>query len=393
MRVLKICASEWVGQSRDKRELSVLRELGADAFVMGKGGVGDKYRRYDIDGFDVYRVSARPLGERAPSFINRIVSIFVWAHYARKANADIISGHDIDALFIGYMSNLFRRRKNRAKLVYDSHEFELGRNIKRSKLSLLFIKHLERFLMKRCAFSIMVNDTIADEVQRIHRLKQRPVVIRSVPSYWVRDDGACESVKREFLSSMNLPDSTFLVMYHGAVLQNRGVEDIIRTASMLDGIAVCVLGHGDKEYLRSLKALADELGVGGRVLFHEAVSIDILKDYVGAADCGIVIPSNAFLSYYFSLPNKFFENIQSETPMICADYPEMANIVNKYGIGLLCNQDDMSSITACITRMMDDAELYASCKANLKEAKKELCWEKEKEILKAAYAKCMQEAL
>ena len=38
----------------------------------------------------------------------------------------------------------------------------------------------------------MVNDSIADEVQRIHGLRERPVVV-DIPNYWNID----ESVKRE----------------------------------------------------------------------------------------------------------------------------------------------------------------------------------------------------
>ena len=54
--------------------------------------------------------------------------------------------------------------------------------------------------MKRCAFSIMVNDSIADEVQQIHKLKERPIVVRSTPNNWQIDSKACKKVREEFIN-------------------------------------------------------------------------------------------------------------------------------------------------------------------------------------------------
>lgn len=41
----------------------------------------------------------------------------------------------------------------------------------------------------------------------------------------------------------------------------------------------------------------------------------------------------------------------------------------------------------CVERMRTDKAFYAQCKENLKIAKCDLCWEKEKEVLKEAYQK------
>ena len=39
MKVLKICISEWINESRDKRELSVYQELGSDEDVQRIEGI------------------------------------------------------------------------------------------------------------------------------------------------------------------------------------------------------------------------------------------------------------------------------------------------------------------------------------------------------------------
>ena len=87
------------------------------------------------------------------------------------------------------------------------------------------------------------------------------------------------------------------------------------------------------------------------------------------------------------LPNKFFENIQALTPVICSDYPAIQPIVEKYGVGVTCNPNDVIALNDCVERMRTDSSFYNICINNLRKAKEELCWEKEKIILKTALLK------
>lgn len=385
-RVLKICCGTWQNASRDKRELSVCRELGMETVVMAKGQPGDSFREDEVDGFQVFRFSTRPLG--TASFLNplnRVLSLFIWGWKARKFHADIITGHDLPGLFVGYLSNICNRHK--VKLIYDSHEFEIGRAVKRNHFQIWVVTHFERFLMKRCAFSIMVNDSIADEVQRIHRLKERPVVARNVPPYWELNSFETTRVRSDFLNKLGLPENTFLVMCHGAIVPSRGIEPMLQAVARIPETAAVILGNAsNSKYLSSLHALCTKLNIMDRVLFHSAVPVGVLRNYVGAVDVGACLIVGSHRSYYLSLPNKFFENIQSLTPLIVSDFPEMGKLINSYGIGLAADPENVEEIAAAIRRMKDDREFYATCKENLKQAKEELCWEKEKNTLRQAYA-------
>ncbi len=380
--VLKICGSEWVNESRDKRELAVYRELGEKVTVLTKGSLSDKGRYDKIDGYEVRRYTTRPLGTKVPNSLNRVISLFIWAGYTKnELKPQIISGHDLPGLLIGWLSNI--GRKDKAKLIYDSHEFELGRNEKRNKLQVFGIKHLERFLIKRCAFSIMVNDSIADEVQRIHKLSQRPIVVRSTPEKWEIDREVIRQVRAELTSSF--PSAGTVLMYHGVVMAGRGIEKLLEVVKCMNGVNVVILGNGLETYLAGLKKLAKEYGIAERVLFHPAVPIGELWKCVGAADVGMITIPAVAKSYYYMLPNKFFENIQSETPVIGSNFPEIKRLVDKYGIGLLCNPEKIEEICACVEKMCTDRVFYEKCKRNMLTAKEELCWEKEKKTLIAAF--------
>lgn len=400
VKVLKICGSSWANASRDKRELSVYQELGEEVIVLAKGDVKD-YGRIDyVDGFRVIRYTTRPFGEYVPNTINRFFSLFIWTHAVRRLNPDVISGHDLlPALTIAWMATLFKKKKPR--LIYDSHEFELGRNVKRGAIKKLIIKYWESFLIKRCAFTIMVNDSIADEVQRIHKLKTRPVVIRNTPQIWEWDEAKCLSIREQLLKMLekketenpvaeSMEDEPFLIMYHGALTSGRGIETLIRVAAVNTKIKAVILGDGNEKYVNYLKKMVIKSKVNSRVLFHPAVDLKELWKYVGAVDLSLMMISSSAKSYYYALPNKFFESIQSLTPIIASDFPEMSRIIKYYGIGLCCEPDDLQQINECIERMRNDKQFYHSCKENLKCAKSDLCWEKEKKKLVAEFSKAMR---
>ncbi len=380
MKVLKLCIGTWDNASHDKRELSVCREMGAEVEVLAKGD--ENHPEGFVDGFYVTRLSARPL-KHMPVALNRIASIFTWAGYIRKRkDIDIISCHDWPALIIGYLSNWFKGKK--AKLVYDSHEFTLGVG-EMKPLKKWVLRISERHLIRKCSFSLMVSDCIADEVQRVHRLKKRPYVVRNIPERWELDSEKSEAIKKEFLRELHMPEDTFIIMYHGGIMQSRGIECLLKAAQRIENLAVVILGNGQSDYVEQIRKLCDSLGITERVLFHKAVCLGELRFYAGAADIGVSILLPVCQNHRWSLPNKFFENIQCLNPLIVSDFPEMGKIVDAYDIGLKVNPENPDEIAEAIRKMQTDKDLYRKFKENLVRAKEELCWENEKKKLIEAY--------
>lgn len=379
--ILKICTSSWNNASRDKRELSVYREQGFEVAVLAKGLSEDKGRIDHVSDYIVYRYSTRPI-KHIPKSINRLFAIVVWAKYVGVVlKPDIISGHDYTGLLIGWLSNIFRRDK--ARLIYDSHEFEIGRNANRSRLEIEFLKMLEGFLIRRSVFTITVNDSIADLLQNEYKLKKRPFVLRSTPNKWRVDQKKCFDKRQELLSQLT-EKKDFIIMYHGAMMPGRGIELLLKISSMKKDMNIVLLGDGAEEYLQKLKKIAEEYNVSSRVLFHSAVSIENLWKYVGAVDVGMITIPAVAESYYYMLPNKFFENIQSETPVIVSNFPEIDRLTKQYGVGLTCNPESYEEIIRCIEKMQFDKEFYNKCKKSVITAKNDLCWEKEKQYLEKA---------
>ena len=70
MKLLKICCSKWVNESRDYRELSVYQEEGADITVLAKGDVGDKPAKDTVEGFQVFRMLDKEHQKEAMAKLN-----------------------------------------------------------------------------------------------------------------------------------------------------------------------------------------------------------------------------------------------------------------------------------------------------------------------------------
>lgn len=386
MKLLKICCSKWVNESRDYRELSVYREEGADITVLAKGEVGDKPARDTVEGFDVFRYTTKPLGEKIPSPINKLVSLFQWASFARKQRPDIVSGHDLLALTIGWLSTFFIRKK--PKLIYDSHEFEIGRNADRTGLLKWLILHWEHFMIKRSALTVVVNDSIADEVAKLYKLAKKPAVVRNIPKGFDINEAECKKVREHFLEKLGVEK---LLIYHGLVCKGRGVEATINAMQNLENTGLLVVGNPDSsEYLEELLEMTRQLNVDSRIEFHEAVPHEELWKFIGAADVGVVMISPVSKSYYYALPNKLFECIQSGVPVVGSALPEIERIVEGYKVGTVAKPDDSESIVLAIKELLKSKSAYDEFKSNVEKAKKTLCWENEKAALSKVFNEISQ---
>ncbi len=374
--------------SRNRRELAAANEYGYDCYCYC---INNSEKEYDeADAFTVidscFKKPNRTMSKPKRVFII-LKNFFDYMGELKKIKADIISCHNILAMAIAYFAYLFVPKSKKPKFIYDSHEFELKR-IKRNKLSYWIVKTLEGFLIKRCAFTIMINENIADSVAKIHKVDYKRIIVRSTPVYWNLDEEVSRKMHNEFCDKLQVKRDSFIVLYHGLLTQSRGIEEIYKAMALSDGFYTVMVGdfHSDT-YKKKLLAFESEYGIKDRILRFPLQPQNELWKFVSAADCGIVMNNTDNPNYIYALPNKFFENIQSMTPIICTDSVEMARLINEYDIGILSPSGDGEKLAKNIERMRTDKDLYAKFKKNLVRAKSELCWENEKKKFFVAYDK------
>jgi len=117
-------------------------------------------------------------------------------------------------------------------------------------------------------------------------------------------------------------DSTFRLLYHGALAKHNGVdmllEAVARLRSECPDLRLCIHSGVTGQQKDELVALADRLGVADRVDFSsKLLTVSELPKFIGSADVGLVPYRNDVFADGI-LPTKLMEYVALGVPVIAA---------------------------------------------------------------------------
>ncbi len=280
-----------------------------------------------------------------------------------------------------------------ARLVYDSHELflEQGTALRLPGFARRLLRWYEARLVSRSTAVITVNAEIAAELQRRYR-PRRIDVIHNCPSGWFPPP-AQSSLLRD---STGIPSDSLVVLYHGGITANRGIEALMQAigSERLRDVHLVLMGFGERqeEYLRASRS-----GPGrDRIHFADPVRPSELLTWVASADIGAMPNPGLELNDRFSTPNKLFECLAAGTPVVASDFPTMRRIVldDPDGpLGALCDPTQIDSIVNAILSIgrLDPAarsDLRARC---LRATAARWNWDREADKLRGIYASIFAE--
>ena len=200
-------------------------------------------------------------------------------------------------------------------------------------------------------------------------------VVRNLPSKFNN---------KKYSEVLNYPGKK-IMLYQGSLNMGRGLEMAIDAMQYIEVAVLVIIGEGDLS--EQLRQRVVEKNLGARVKFLGRIPFDELFAYTSTADLGLTLEENLGLSYYYSLPNKLFDYIQAQVPVIASDFPEISKIIDYYQIGCTLKDRKPFQFAELINRIFNDPSLYAAWKSNLEKAGEELCWENEESKLFAIYRK------
>jgi glycosyltransferase involved in cell wall biosynthesis len=285
-----------------------------------------------------------------------------------RSSAMLVS-NDLDTLPAVFLAARIKRKP----LVFDSHEYftELPELVDRRIVRWVW-KWIEKALLPRIQHGYTVSQSIAQAYQDKYGI--RLAVVRNLPIASGQGPGINGHKEN------NRPD---LIIYQGAINMGRGLETMIRAMTFLDKYCLQIFGEGT--ITRDLVRLRDSLALGNRVEFMGRIPFDELPIYTRQAALGISLEENIGLNYYFALPNKLFDYIQAQIPVLVSDLPEMRRIVTDYQIGQVVRDRDPELLARQVDEMMSSQEQRKIWKKNLHRAAGELHWEKEAGKLRDVY--------
>lgn len=380
-KILMIVLNDFINDSRIIKEASTLSNNGYSVKVLALHNKGLE-RREKINNFEVERIH---LSTRNKLNNNRYVQLIKYVEFfikssniAKNFKPDILHAHNTSALPI----SLYLSAKLNIKVIYDSHELNSHSAGKENnpkifnKISFLFEKYA---INKKVDEVITVSNSIANYLNENYSFKKKINVIRNIP-YNFNLDKNYNLFRKEF----GFSKKNKIILYQGLLSKGRGIENIIRSMKLInEKVRFVILGDGP--YKDELKELMINLNLDERIFFHQAVSYDILHKYTNSADLGIHLIANTCLNHYFALPNKIFEYIQAELPVICSDFPDMSKIIEDYNVGLTVSPKDIETFAKKVNETIFNNKKMSKLRNNCKEAKKVLNWENESDELLKIY--------
>jgi glycosyltransferase involved in cell wall biosynthesis len=283
---------------------------------------------------------------------------------------DILVANDLDTLLPNFLiAKLFQK-----KLVYDSHELftEVPELINRPKTQKIWLA-IENYILPKINNAYTVCDSIAEFYEK--KYKTPFDVIKNCPAKTIEPLGAFEFNHK----------NKKIILYQGALNLGRGLELMIETMNYINNSIFVIIGSGDIE--KELKDKVEALNLGNKINFLGKLTPDKLKTLTPLADLGISIEEDLGLNYRFALPNKIFDYMQANVPLIVADLPEMKKIILEHNIGLVVKERSPKKLAQQVLEALDNSERYDLWKSNLIETSKNYSWDIEQEKLLKIFKK------
>lgn len=287
--------------------------------------------------------------------------------------AHLLVANDLDTLLANYAASKF---KPNSRLVYDSHEYftEVPELIERPKVQKIW-EGIEGWIFPKLQTIYTVNESIAQLYRE--KYKKEIFVVRNISPTWKPENIL---TKKE----LGIPENKFLVILQGAGINiHRGAEEAVEAMKSIEDAALLIVGDGD--VVDNLKKYINDYDLHDKVFFYGKRPYNEMMNFTHHADVGLTLDKPTNINYKYSLPNKVFDYIHAETPIICTNLVEIERIVNRHKIGLVLDELTPDSLAEKINYLKDHPELLLEMKKNCKSAAEIENWEHESLILEEIY--------
>lgn len=281
--------------------------------------------------------------------------------FLMSRRCDAVCSIDLDTLPAGCLATLLRRRRR----VFDAHEYftEVPEVTDRA-----FVKAVWEGVARICLPFYRHAYTVGPGLAKIfeERYGLPFGVVRNVP---LKEDSPPQV----------LPEGRKVLFYMGALNEGRGIETALEAMQYLDTTELWLAGEGDLS--APLRALSTRLGVEEKVRFLGYTSPEDLRTLVARAWLGLNLLENRGLSYYYSLANKFFANVQAGVPVLTMDFPEYRALNGQHEVAVLLDELTPEAVAGAIENLLENPAVYQRLQHNCRMAAADWNWEKEKVVL------------
>lgn len=240
----------------------------------------------------------------------------------------VIQVHSVECLHIGA---ILKKLKPGLKVIYDTHELETEKNGLNPQ-SQKVMRRLEKRFIGSADYVIPVGEKISEWYREKYKL-DNVVTILNMQENPMKEYPT--NPPKGFRERFNIPADDIIFIYQGALMQHRNIDLMLKVFARLPkNRHLIFMGYG--EFVDKIRVYSVK---NSNIHFLDAVPTGQILEHTAQADVGMLIGENICLSYYYSLPNKFFEYILASVPVAVVDFPEFNTYINKYHCGWLVPED------------------------------------------------------
>lgn len=376
LKILVISPSEICKDPRVLAHIEVLKDFGQVTTV----GYGEPpswvARHISIDHADRY----------LPTTILGLVRVLVGLNLSAAKNTsfskrvlantknevfDLVVANDVHSLAVAHQLS----QRFRASLWVDMHEYAPLEGEDDWRWRLL----LKRFVSKVCEEFLKQADCVTTVSEAIC-LKYEQDSRREVQLLM----NTAEYVPRR-VEGLQKHQEGFKLIHVGVAIRARRLENMIEAVENIKDVSLdLLLLPTDRRYF---KEITERISSVQNVNILSPIPTEDITHFIALYDCGLVtIPPTNF-NYANALPNKLFQYIQARLAVITGPIPEVARIVNHYGIGWVTRDFSPEEIRITIESARDTG--LFGVKRNLEIAAWELSRKNENRIRESIIEKLM----
>ncbi len=365
-KIIVSVTSDLVSDNRVHKYCTTLHNMGYEVLLIGR-----KFK-------NSHPVQNRPYPTKRFSLIFNKGPLF-YAEFNYRlylfllfSKADVLLANDLDTLTANFLASKVKK----IPLVYDSHEYftEVPELVHRPKVKRIW-EWLEQKMVPQIRYATTVCQSIAGVYNQKYGAQFK--VVRNLPVT------AKISARTEKDSNTEK-----MVLYQGALNIGRGLEQAILSMKFVKNARLVLAGDGDIR--KQLEELVQKENLQNKVTFTGRLSIEELKTLTPTADLGLSIEEDLGLNYRFALPNKLFDYIQAQVPVLVTNLPEMAAIVQQYKVGEITDSLEPETLAGKISDCLENAEKRKTWLQNLPKAASELTWENEEGVIREIFERFLK---
>lgn len=288
-----------------------------------------------------------------------------------KENADYFHAHDLSGLMIGFFPALLKRKT----LLYDSHELWANATLPGifSIFSFLF-GLIEKVLLFKVKKVITVNESLAKILRK--RYGKETLVLYNFPK---------KTKPKKVRPFAELFPGKKLIIYIGGFTRGRALKQIVGAGRYLDNnFRILLIGYGVLE--KDLRKEIEKENLTEKVILHSAIPFGQIVPRIRGSELGLCLIEQVSVSYYLSTPNKLFQYISAQVPILGSPFPEIKRIIGKEGIGETVSSFSPEVIAKKIKEMSAKVR-QNKYHSNLKKLEQKYVWETEEQKLLDFYEK------